>query len=397
MGKTHLKVKVREVSGVKRLRTTVCFLFFTLFLCSSVLAAESWVNDPVTGTKIGYVHDSYKLISATWSGSAVDGKAEGRGNLTLTVRDKAGKNYIGTCDTEMKAGLMHGKVLLTWSDGFSFDGTYKDGMREKGVYKTDKGDVYEGDFKNNAFDGYGIFTFANGSWYEGEWKNNHYDGKGIFKWADGRIYEGDFKNDTPNGFGIGKDASGKIVHDGEWKDGQPWTARKTDNVLGVPWGATEEQAKDILLKRPNTIRVSFLDGKNGDHTWLYFGGPFADIPDAWIYVHFYQDKMWQFRISWPLREAQTMDRYNTLKQGLTGRYGPPSSEQGQNLDSRAWWELGQNYYVNLEIMQNTTKIAPAEPTPTTHPYRVYITCYNKAIVDILYGNKPSSSGVSKDY
>mgnify|MGYP003618660044 CR=1 len=107
--------------------------------------------------------------------------------------------------------------------------------------------------------------------------------------------------------------------------------------------------------------------------------------------------MWQFRISWLLKDDQTMDRYNTLKQGLIGRYGPPSSEQGKYLDSRAWWDLGQNYYVNIEILQNTTKIAAADPTPTTHPFSVYITYYNKAIVDILYGNKPGSSGVSKDY
>ena len=383
---------------MKRLGAVVFFFFFSFLLCSSALASESWVNDPATGTKIGYVSDYYTLISATWSGQAVDGKAEGSGKLTITVKDKDGKKYIGTGETEMKAGIMHGRVVITWSDGYSFEGTYKNGLREKGLYKIPGGDVYEGEFKNSIFDGYGIYKFASGARYEGQWKNGLKDGKGILKWADGRIYEGDFKNDKLHGFGVGKDATGKVVHDGEWKDNMPMTKLKTDNVLGVPWGTTEEQAKEILLKRPNTIRVSFLDGKKGDHRWLYFGGPFADIPDAWIYVHFYQDKMWQFRISWPLKEAQTMDRYNTLKQGLTGRYGPPSSEEGKSYDSRAWWELGQNYYVGIEILQNTTKIATADPTPTTHPFRVYITYYNKDIVNILYGNKqPSSSNVSKDY
>ena len=291
---------------------------------------------------------------------------------------------------------------------------------EKGIYKNANGHFYEGDFKNNYYDGYGIYKFPDGGiyegeWkkgvyegkgiykfpdggsYEGEWKNNIYEGKGIFKYADGRVYEGDFKNNVPHGYGIGKDASGKIVHDGEWKDGKPVTTLKADNVLGVPWGATEEQAKDILLKRPNTIRVSYLDGKNGEHKWLYFGGPFAEFPDAWIYVHFYQGKMWQFRISWPLKDDQVMNRYEALKQGLTGRYGPASSEQGKYLDSRAWWNLGQNYYVNIEIGQNTFKLTPADPTSTTHPFRVYITYYNKDIVNILQGNTPGSTGGSKDY
>ena len=92
-----------------------------------------------------------------------------------------------------------------------------------------------------------------------------------------------------------------------------------------------------------------------------------------------------------------MNRYEALKQGLTGRYGPASSEQGKYLDSRAWWSLGQNYYVNIEIEQNTFKIAPADPTPTTHPFRVYITYYNKDVVNILQGGKPGSTGGSKDY
>ena len=41
------------------------------------------------------------------------------------------------------------------------------------------GDIYEGDFKNNKFDGRGIETLKNGQRYEGKWKNNLKNGKGI--------------------------------------------------------------------------------------------------------------------------------------------------------------------------------------------------------------------------
>ena len=41
------------------------------------------------------------------------------------------------------------------------------------------GDVYEGDFKNNKFDGRGIERLKNGQRYEGKWKNNLKNGKGI--------------------------------------------------------------------------------------------------------------------------------------------------------------------------------------------------------------------------
>lgn len=89
-------------------------------------------------------------------------------------------------------------------------------------------------------------------------------------------------------------------------------------------------------------------------------------------------------------------RFNALKQGLTARYGPPSSEQGKYLDSRAWWELGQGYFANVEILKNTFKIAAADPTPQTHPFRAYITYYNKAVVDILFNPAKPGAG-SKDY
>ena len=429
---------------MKLLRCSLLLLVIAIVIFggATALAAESWAADPVTGTRVGIVHDVYTIVAASWSGSAVDGKADGSGKLTMTVKGKDGKTYTFTGDAEMKAGIINGRVAIKWSTGDSFDGTYRDSKMEKGIHRNAKGDVYEGDFKNNYYDGYGIYKFPDGGIYEGEWKkgvyegkgirkwpdgrvyegdfkNNYYDGygiykfpdggvyegewkkgvyegKGIFKWPDGRVYEGDFKNNVPHGYGIRKDASGKVVHDGEWKDGKPVTPLKADNVLGVPWGATEEQAKDVLLKRPNTIRVSYLDGKNGEHKWLYFGGSFADFPDAWIYVHFYQGKMWQFRISWPLKDDQVMNRYEALKQGLTGRYGPPSVERGKYLDSRTWWALGQNYHVGIEIGQNTFnfKIAPADPMPTTHPFRVYITYYNKDVVDILQSSTP---GGSKDY
>lgn len=364
---------------MKSFRTTVSLLIalFILGMASAALAAASWATDPATGGKIGYVHDDYTLTAATWSGPLVDGKADGKGAITLTVRgNKDGSTTTGKGEAEMKAGLIHGRAVLTWSDGNYADCLYADGQRISGLYKGANGGVYEGEFKNNFF-----------------------HGKGTYKYPDGFKYEGDWVNGSPHGRGVGTNPAGQVVHDGEWKNGQPYTPAKTDNVLGVPWGATFEQAKTILLKRPNTTRVSFLDGKDGDNRWYYFGGPFADFADAWIYVHFYQDKMWQVQISWPLKDDQVHDRFATIKQGLTGRYGPPSEEKGKYLDSIAVWNLGDGYFVNVQIRQNTFKIAAADPTPQTHPFRVIITYHDQKIVDIREKNaKPGTAGGgSKDY
>lgn len=46
----------------------------------------------------------------------------------------------------------------------------------KGKLQLIKGDVYEGEFKNNLFDGKGIYKWKNGEFYEGEFKSGHING-----------------------------------------------------------------------------------------------------------------------------------------------------------------------------------------------------------------------------
>jgi len=38
--------------------------------------------------------------------------------------------------------------------------------------------------------------------YDGDWKDDKKDGYGLFKWPDGRAYEGGYKNDRKHGFGV---------------------------------------------------------------------------------------------------------------------------------------------------------------------------------------------------
>jgi hypothetical protein len=40
------------------------------------------------------------------------------------------------------------------------------------------GCYYEGDFKDDKFEGKGIYKFANGEFYDGEWLDDNINGKG---------------------------------------------------------------------------------------------------------------------------------------------------------------------------------------------------------------------------
>ena len=356
-----------------RLCATLVLLLASI---STAFAAETWVTDPKTGAKIGWSASDWTLIAANWSGPSVGGKAEGKGELDATIRSKDGTTIQMKGEVEMIAGLLEGKASFQYSNGDSFEGAYKQGIRT----------------------GQGIYRFKNGSYYDGEWKYGDYEGKGILKYEDGRIYEGDFVKGQPEGFGVGKDATGKVIHDGQWNGGMPVEVVKAEKVLGIPWGANEADTKTILLQRAKTTGpYSFMGGKDGQNIWKGYSGPYADFPDAWIYVYFYQGKMWQVRISWPLKEDQVFDRFNAIKQGLTERYGKPFVDRGKFLDAYLAWDLGKNYVADLEIRKNTTKLTSADNTPQTHPFRVVVAYYDSNVAKELGLIKSPGGGAHKDF
>jgi hypothetical protein len=49
--------------------------------------------------------------------------------------------------------------------------------------------------------GYGVLE-QYGQIYEGEFENNAKSGKGVLQYNDGSLYKGDFKNNLPDGEGI---------------------------------------------------------------------------------------------------------------------------------------------------------------------------------------------------
>ena len=59
---------------------------------------------------------------------------------------------------------------------------------------TDKGSRYEGDFKENMRNGYGIYILPDKSVYNGQWRENMMNGRGVFTWPDHSVYDGEWKD-----------------------------------------------------------------------------------------------------------------------------------------------------------------------------------------------------------
>jgi hypothetical protein len=68
-------------------------------------------------------------------------------------------------------------------------------MHGKGVYTWPTGQSYEGEYKNDIKDGFGCYRWKDGKLFIGEWKNNKRNGKGMIRYTDGTEREGLWEDD----------------------------------------------------------------------------------------------------------------------------------------------------------------------------------------------------------
>lgn len=77
---------------------------------------------------------------------------------------------------------------------------------------------YEGDWKEDKMDGFGVYYYSNGDIYEGEWKDNLHHGNGKYLFSDGSRYEGGWKDHRMHGTGKYWDIN-NVNWSGEFRDG----------------------------------------------------------------------------------------------------------------------------------------------------------------------------------
>mmetsp|Transcript_28634 Transcript_28634/g.21373 ORF Transcript_28634/g.21373 Transcript_28634/m.21373 type:complete len:105 (+) Transcript_28634:23-337(+) len=74
------------------------------------------------------------------------------------------------------------------------------------------GDVYEGEWKEDFREGFGIFKYAKGDQYEGEWLKDRMHGKGVLSHPEGSVYEGIWEEGSKvEGMGIFRYANGNLA------------------------------------------------------------------------------------------------------------------------------------------------------------------------------------------
>ena len=167
---------------------------FNLVWCKKVQDYGMIYNNDIDVLKYG--HFSTKKIN--YIGSYKNNMYEGEGSL-LNLKDNS--FYSGNFKESKKDGFGTYKI-----SNYVFEGNFKNDMYNGNGKETLVGivnnEVYEGNFKDNKRSGNGILKFTdNNDMYEGNFLDGEISGKGLYKFSNGDYYEGEFKNSLRNNFG----------------------------------------------------------------------------------------------------------------------------------------------------------------------------------------------------
>lgn len=107
--------------------------------------------------------------------------------------------------------------------------------------------VYEGEYRDGAPNGHGVYSWSDGARYEGEFREGKFQGHGTFIWANGTRYEGEWSNGAPDG--EGRLSTARHVYAGVWADGCFRQGRASmavgRNASSCPIAAKARQFKDF--------------------------------------------------------------------------------------------------------------------------------------------------------
>jgi len=171
----------------------------------------------------------------TYSGMYVNGKPNGHGLYTW-----ANRSYY---DGEFKNGLKHGKGK--WKK-YLQPGSNQVPQRAEDLKMakvTQNFLYYEGNYKFDKKDGYGVFTWSSGNLYKGDYKEDERHGHGEMRWTDGSCYIGAWVRGIQHGYG-------KIVFpDGTEKEGY-----FENNLYIGPMPRTDNPDVSSKMKTPKSSR-----------------------------------------------------------------------------------------------------------------------------------------------
>mmetsp|Transcript_22746 Transcript_22746/g.53075 ORF Transcript_22746/g.53075 Transcript_22746/m.53075 type:complete len:505 (-) Transcript_22746:181-1695(-) len=121
-------------------------------------------------------------------------------------------------DGQWKNDMKDGEGVYTEAEGHRYVGTFREDKRAgECIFTYFDGSEYKGSYEDDKKHGHGTFQYADGQCYEGQWRLGKRHGKGTFTYADGSQYSGEWQHHKRHGNGTLTTVNGK-VKTGTWKD-----------------------------------------------------------------------------------------------------------------------------------------------------------------------------------
>ncbi|CAH2305970.1 alsin [Pelobates cultripes] len=257
-----------------------------------------------------------------------------------------------TYEGRWQNGKPHGKGMLTWPDGRTYSGNFRNGLEDGyGEYKIPnkalkKNDRYLGHWKDGKMCGQGTFWYANSEVYEGCFQDNTRHGHGLLR--SGKLtscspsmFIGQWVMDKKTGYGVFDDITRGEKYMGMWQD----DFRQGNGVVVTQFGLYYEGAFNfnkmmgtgVLLSEDDTVYEGefsddwTLNGKgvltmsNGD----CIEGLFSGVWGSGIKVNGTYLK--------PIVYDGEKEEAKSLK---LGRLSVPADEKWKAIFDECWNELG---------------------------------------------------------
>ena len=205
-----LNKKLMLVSFINKVTLLIIITFFSTPSMASELPRCPDIQEAITPE----ITEEYKRTGKISSNS--------RDYIEKTTYHKCQTTRVyddGTYTGEFLDGSMHGVGIKFTTNG-NYDGEFKNNKYDgqgKRTYKS--GNIYAGGWKEGEKNGEGSLTFTNGDRYEGTYMNDEPYGKGTYNYVNGDLYTGEFKVYTKHGLGTYTYADGRI-EEGIFRDGE---------------------------------------------------------------------------------------------------------------------------------------------------------------------------------
>ncbi|XP_028292919.1 alsin-like isoform X2 [Gouania willdenowi] len=204
-------------------------------------------------------------------GGAGQGSSPGVMGMTRTIV------YTFTEDERFKdaryagawlAGRVHGRGTMTWPDGRTYTGNFKNGLEDgygscimpNKLYN--KNDYYQGQWKQGKIHGFGKYSYASGEVYEGCFFDGQRHGYGMLSsgklvGTSSGVFIGQWAHDMKTGYGVYEDISRGEKHMGLWQEDQRQGSALVVTQCGVYYEGTFKENKmsgpGLLISEDDTV------------------------------------------------------------------------------------------------------------------------------------------------